>query len=60
LQHAKSWELHATTNLARLLDKQGNRDAARAMLTDIYGWFTEGFDIRNPKEAKTLVDELTG
>jgi hypothetical protein len=37
LQHAKSWEPHATTNLARLLDKQGNRDAARAMLTDIYG-----------------------
>jgi hypothetical protein len=43
-----------------LLDKQGNRDAARAMLTGIYGWFTEDFDISNLKEAKTLVDELAG
>ena len=43
-QRAKSWELRATTSLARLLDKQGNRDKARAMLAEIYNWFTEGFD----------------
>jgi len=42
LQHAKSWELHASTNLARLLDKQGNRDAARAMRTDIWVWRRAG------------------
>ena len=37
---AKGWELRATTSLARLLDKQGRRDEARAMLVEIYGWFT--------------------
>jgi predicted ATPase len=43
-QSAKSWELRATMSLARLFAKQGRRDKARAMLADIYGWFTEGFD----------------
>ena len=57
-QSAKSWELRATTCLARLLAKQGRRDEARTMLADIYGWFTEGFDTADLKEAKALLDEL--
>jgi class 3 adenylate cyclase/tetratricopeptide (TPR) repeat protein len=58
-QSAKSWELRATTSLARLLTKQGKRDEARAMLADIYNWFTEGFDTADLKDAKALLDELT-
>src|SRR6266851_3408835 len=57
-QEAKSWELRATTSLARLLNKQGKRDEARAMLAEIYGWFTEGFDTADLRDAKALVDEL--
>ncbi len=57
-QRAKSWELRATTSLTRLLDKQGNRDEARAMLAEIYNWFTEGFDTADLKDAKALLDEL--
>jgi class 3 adenylate cyclase/tetratricopeptide (TPR) repeat protein len=57
-QQAKSLELRATTSLARLLAKQGRRDEARAMLADIYGWFTEGFDTADLKDAKALLDEL--
>jgi predicted ATPase len=56
-QEAKSWELRATTSLARLLEKQGRRDEARAMLTEIYDWFTEGFDTIDMKGAKALLDE---
>ena len=59
-QSAKSWELRATMSLARLLAKQGRRDEARAMLADIYGWFTEGFDTADLKDAKALLDELSG
>ena len=55
---AKSWELRATMSLARLLAKRGRRDEARAMLSDIYNWFTEGFDTADLKEAKALLDEL--
>jgi hypothetical protein len=55
---AKSFELRATTSLARLLDRQGKREEARAMLADIYGWFTEGFDTADLKDAKALLDEL--
>ena len=58
-QDAKSWELRATTSLARMLAKQGKRDEARAMLADIYNWFTEGFDTADLKDAKTLLDELS-
>ena len=58
-QSAKSFELRATMRLARLLSKQGRRDEARAMLADIYNWFTEGFDTADLKEAKALLDELT-
>ncbi len=57
-QSAKSWELRATTSLARLLDKQGRRDEARTMLAEIYNWFTEGFDTADLKDAKALLDEL--
>ena len=57
---AKAWELRATTSLARLLAKQGRRDEARAMLADIYNWFTEGFDTADLKDAKALLDQLRG
>ncbi len=57
-QKAKSWELRAATSLARLLDQQGKRDEARAMLAGIYNWFTEGFDTADLKDAKALLDEL--
>jgi adenylate cyclase len=57
-QGAKSWELRATTSLARLLAKQGRRDEARAMLAEIYSWFTEGFDTADLKDANALLDEL--
>jgi predicted ATPase len=58
-QSAKSWELRATTSLARLWQKQGQTDEARRVLMQIYGWFTEGFDTPDLKEAKALLDELT-
>jgi tetratricopeptide (TPR) repeat protein len=57
-QCAKSWELRATTSLARLLVKQGKRVEARTMLADIYNWFTEGFHTADLKDAKALLDEL--
>jgi predicted ATPase len=59
-QSAKSWELRATTSLARLLAKQERRDEARGMLAEIYNWFTEGFDTVDLKDAKALLDELSG
>jgi len=58
-QHAKSWELRATTSLARLLHDNNRRDEARAMLAEIYNWFTEGFDTADLKDAKALLDELS-
>jgi tetratricopeptide (TPR) repeat protein len=58
-QQAKWWELRTTVSLARLLTKQGRRDEARTMLADIYGWFTEGFDTADLKDAKALLDELS-
>jgi class 3 adenylate cyclase/tetratricopeptide (TPR) repeat protein len=57
-QKAKSWELRATTSLARLLARQGHRDEARTMLSEIYGWFIEGFDTADLKDAKALLEEL--
>jgi class 3 adenylate cyclase/tetratricopeptide (TPR) repeat protein len=57
---AKMLELRATMSLARLLDQQGRRDEARTMLTEIYNWFTEGFDTVDLKEAKALLEELGG
>jgi len=59
-QSAKSWELRATTSLARLLRDSGRRAEARTMLADIYNWFTEGFDTADLKDAKALLDELAG
>jgi DNA-binding winged helix-turn-helix (wHTH) protein/tetratricopeptide (TPR) repeat protein len=58
-QHAKSWELRATTSLARLLAQEGEHDRALAMLVEIYDSFTEGFDTADLKDAKALLDELT-
>jgi predicted ATPase len=58
-QSAKSYELRATISLARLLAKQDRRQAARAMLAEIYNWFTEGFDTADLKDAKALLDELS-
>jgi len=58
-QSDRSIELRATTSLARLLAKQDRRDEARAMLAEIYGWFTEGFDTADLKDAKALLDELS-
>jgi tetratricopeptide (TPR) repeat protein len=57
-QESRWWELRATMSLARLLDKQGRRNEARTMLAEIYGWFTEGFDTADLKDAKALLDEL--
>ena len=57
-QHSRSWELRATTSLARLLHDTNRRDEARAMLAEIYNWFTEGFDTADLKDAKALLDEL--
>jgi predicted ATPase len=59
-QSAKSLELRATMSLARLLAGQGRRDEARTMLAEIYGWFTEGFDTRDLKDANVLLEELGG
>jgi predicted ATPase len=57
-QSAKFWELRAAMSMARLWRDQGRRDEARELLSPIYGWFTEGFDTRDLKEAKALLDEL--
>jgi class 3 adenylate cyclase/predicted ATPase len=57
-QQAKSLELRATTSLARLWQQQGKRDEARQVLGGVYGWFTEGFDTADLKDAKALLDEL--
>jgi predicted ATPase len=57
-QSAKSLELRATTSLARLLNEQGKRDESHSILSEIYGWFTEGFDTADLKEAKALLDQL--
>ncbi|MFZ2080101.1 MAG: tetratricopeptide repeat protein, partial [Xanthobacteraceae bacterium] len=57
-QKAKTWELRAAMSMARLWRDQGKRQQARDLLAPIYGWFTEGFDTRDLKEAKMLLDEL--
>jgi predicted Zn-dependent protease len=57
---AKTFELRATTSLARLLAQQGRLNEARAMLADIYNWFTEGFDTADSKDSKALLDALKG
>jgi predicted ATPase len=57
-QSAKAFDLRASTSLARLWRDQGKRTEARDLLAQIYGWFTEGFDTPDLKEAKALLDEL--
>ena len=57
-QQAKSWELRAATSLARLWGEHGRRAEARNLLAPVYGWFTEGFDTADLKDAKALLDQL--
>ena len=57
-QQAKSWELRAATSLARLRGEQGRRMEARDLLAPVYGWFTEGFDTADLREAAALLSEL--
>ena len=57
-QQAKSWELRAATSLSRLWQQQGKRVEARELLAPLYGWFTEGFDTADLKDAKALLHEL--
>ena len=59
-QSAKLYELRATVSLARMLRDTGRHDEARAILAEIYNWFTEGFDTADLKDAKVLLDELGG
>lgn len=58
-QQAKSWELRASTSLARPWQQQGKRKEAHKLVSTIYGWFTEGFDTADLKEAKALLKELS-
>ena len=58
-QEARSLELRAAGDLARLWGGQGRRAEAHDLLAPVYGWFTEGFDTADLKEAKALLDELT-
>jgi predicted ATPase len=57
-QQAKSWELRASMSLARLWRDQGKVSKARELLAPVYGWFTEGFDTRDLKEARALLEKL--
>ena len=59
VQEAKFWELRAAASFARLRCDQGRRAEAHDLLASVYGWFTEGFDSPDLKEAKALLDELT-
>jgi predicted ATPase len=58
-QHAKSWELRVAMSLSRLWQVQGKKEEARSLLSEIYGWFTEGFDTADLKDAKVLLEELS-
>ncbi|MBM3189762.1 MAG: hypothetical protein FJZ90_13675 [Chloroflexi bacterium] len=54
----RTWELRAATSLARLWQRQGKRVEARDLLGGVYGWFTEGFDTPDLRDARALLDEL--
>jgi len=58
-QQAKSWELRAAMSMARLWRDQGKPKQAHDLLAPVYGWFTEGFDTLDLKEAETLLSELS-
>jgi adenylate cyclase len=58
-QQARSWELRATNSLCRLWQRQGKTTEARQRLSEIYGWFTEGFETGDLTEAKALLEELS-
>jgi predicted ATPase len=57
-QQAKIWELRAAVSMARLWRDQGKRDEARELLAPVHGWFTEGFDTLDLKDAKALLEAL--
>jgi predicted ATPase len=57
-QKAKSWELRAAASLTRLWRDQRKRNKARDLLTSVCGWFTEGFETRDLKQARALLDDL--
>jgi predicted ATPase len=59
-QQAKSLELRAVMSLVRLWQQQGKKTEAHKMLSEIYGWFTEGFDTKDLQEAKELLESLEG
>jgi len=59
-QGAKAWELRTAMSLAQMLTKRGDRTAARDLLASVYGWFAEGFDTADLKDAKALLDDLSG
>jgi class 3 adenylate cyclase len=59
-QEAKWWELRSSVSLARVLRETNRRDEARTMLGEIYNWFTEGFETADLRDAKALLDQLTG
>ena len=58
-QEARSFELRAVTSLSRLWEQQGKKSQARQALAEIYGWFSEGFDTKDLKEAKALLEQLS-
>jgi predicted ATPase len=58
-RQAKSWELRAALSLSRLWQRQGKQEAARQLLAEVYGWFTEGFDTADLREAKALLAALS-
>lgn len=58
-QSAKSLELRAVMSLCRLWQKQGKKEEARQMLEEVYGWFTEGFDMADLREAKELLEGIS-
>ena len=59
-QEAKTFELRATVDLARVLRREGRVEEGRAMLAEVYAWFSEGFDTRDLREARSLLAELSG
>jgi predicted ATPase len=59
MRHHHRWCAKRISRRLRLLGNQGRRDEARAMLAEIYGWFTEGFDTADLRDARALLDELS-